>query len=335
MKFYFTFLLLCLVIAIKTEEETQCQVIYKYGAIEDASQCRTIQTDSTTKISTITCHSCQSGQYCIVNANQSAKCATNENDRIEGQSCAIGPNCISGTCENKKCKPKAEGESCVSSNGQCAKDHLCGDYKCVTLVKAGEHCENDYYCPIGYECFIAKDGTKTCKKMFSLAKGEYSTKKSLCQSGYITNENKCADTSPKEAKSECTQDSQCLMTIDDGVTSIASIGECVCSYEGKRYCALTSSSTEWKNYIDTFNKEINNVNVGDIHVAYQRGNENKIFSYWGIKAIRNSYSKFDVHYKNIEGDLLDAIFNDRDMTNNSKYLQVSFIVFSCLLFIIA
>ena len=29
MKFYFTFLLLCLVIAIKTEEETQCQVIYK------------------------------------------------------------------------------------------------------------------------------------------------------------------------------------------------------------------------------------------------------------------------------------------------------------------
>ena len=299
MKFYFTFLLLCLVIAIKTEEETQCQVIYKYGAIEDASQCRTIQTDSTTKISTITCHSCQSGQYCIVNANQSAKCATNENDRIEGQSYAIGPNCISGTCENKKCKPKAEGESCVSSNGQCAKDHLCGDYKCVTLVKAGEHCENDYYCPIGYECFIAKDGTKTCKKMFSLAKGEYSTKKSLCQSGYITNENKCADTSPKEAKSECTQDSQCLMTID------------------------------------TFNKEINNVNVGDIHVAYQRGNENKIFSYWGIKAIRNSYSKFDVHYKNIEGDFLDAIFNDRDMTNNSKYLQVSFIVFSCLLFIIA
>ena len=135
-------------------------------------------TDSTAKISTITCHSCQSGQYCIVNANQSAKCATNENDRIEGQSGAIGPNCISGTCENKKCKPKAEGESCVSSNGQCAKDHLCGDYKCVTLVKAGEHCENDYYCPIGYECFIAKDGTKTSKKMFSLAKGEYSTKKS-------------------------------------------------------------------------------------------------------------------------------------------------------------
>ena len=128
--------------------------------------------------------------------------------------------------------------------------------------------------------------------------------------------------------------SKCPIIVDNGETSIKSIGECVCSYEGKRYCALTSSSTEWKNYIETFNKEINNANVSDIHVAYQRGNQNNIFSYWGIKAIRNSYSKFDIHYKNIEGELLEAIFNDRDITNNSKYLKVSFILISCLLFII-
>ena len=115
--------------------------------------------------------------------------------------------------------------------------------------------------------------------------------------------------------------SKCPIIVDNGETSIKSIGECVCSYEGKRYCALTSSSTEWENYIETFNKEISNANVSDIHVAYQRGNQNNIFSYWGIKAIRNSYSKFDLHYKNIEGDLLEAIFNDRDMSNNSKYLK--------------
>ena len=272
MKFYFTFSLLCLVIAIKAEEETQCNVIYKYGAIEDASLCRTSQTDSTTKIQTITCHSCESGKYCVIYSNSPAKCESNENNRIDGQSCSIGPNCLSGTCENKKCKPKAEGDSCVSSNGQCAKDHLCGDTKCVPLVKAGEQCKNDYYCPIGYECYSGKDGTKTCKKMFSLAKGEYSTKKSLCQSGYITND-KCADTSVEEAKSECTQNSQCPIIVDNGETSIKTIGECVCSYEGKRYCALTSSSTEWKNYIETFNKEISNANVSDIHVAYQRGNQ--------------------------------------------------------------
>ena len=95
---YFSFCFLFL--SINAQTEKQCQVIYKYGTIQDTTTCRSVQTDSTTKISTITCHLCESSQYCSINVNLSGKCTSNENDRIEGQKCSIGPNCLSSTCDN-------------------------------------------------------------------------------------------------------------------------------------------------------------------------------------------------------------------------------------------
>ena len=160
--------------------------------------------------------------------------------------------------------------------------------------------------------------------MFSIEKGKYSNKNSLCKSGFKTNNNICADTKSAVEKIECLNDDDCLIIVDDGTTQVTTNGECVCSYEGKKFCALTSSSTGWKNYVDTFDKEISSINVSDIHMAYQRGNNNNVYSYWGDKTIRNSYSKFDVHYKNIEGNLLYAIFNDREF--RLLYLLVCYLL---------
>lgn len=331
----FLFLSTLLFSFITSQEEKQCHVIYKIPSTAmESTKCRTVQVDVEKEIKTINCQKCPKNQYCSINyVNQTGICVSENTNLIPGKKCTNGTDCYSGKCENNICVAKSDNEACSISHGECAKDHLCGvNSVCIPIVKEGERCENDFYCPIGHECLFDKDGSRKCKKMFSIERGNYSSQKSLCKSGYMTSENICADTKLQVNTTECTMDEECALIVDDGSTNTTANGQCVCTYEGKRYCALPSTSDEWKNYVETFNKEIEKMNVSNIHVAYQRIH-NGVFNYWGDKTIRDAYIKFDAKYKNVNATLIDILNNDR--ADDGRYLKVSFIIFTILMFIIA
>ena len=156
-------------------------------------------------------------------------------------------------------------------------------------------------------CLI-EDGKKEgqCKKMFSLEDGVYASAEYFCKSGYLYHK-KCASTSRFKEPENCNDDSDCQINVILPDGNHTAEGECECTLEGKKYCRRTSNSDEWKNYVDTFNKEIEKIDTTKVHVSGQRNINGGLLHDWGSDRIKIAYKKFNVTYKGVNSDIIEIL----------------------------
>ena len=106
----------------------------------------------------------------------------------------------------------------------------------------------------------------------------------------------CADY--KMNVTTCTLGKECNMTITATSTLTKEYSDtCRCKWDGTPMCRLDSSSTQWKNFVDTYNaaiKELSEAERNNIHVVLQRGN------WWNITKIQNAYAEYG-QYLEING----------------------------------
>ena len=226
----------------------------------------------------------------------------------EGEECISMSECESVTCIEGKCTHVLDGAVC-NENGNCALNSFCmnqgeGNYSiCAPLRQKGEECVNDDYCAFNMACgTLHKDSTtRHCEVMFSLDAGAVNDNNLLCKSGLASmipdgSTYYCADY--KMEKSTCTLEQNCTMTIKaTDLLSKKYEDTCRCKWDGTSLCRLDSSSTQWTNFVDTYNKEVKELKDEDIkkiHVVLERGN------WWGIKNIRNAYEEYG-QYLEIDG----------------------------------
>lgn len=257
---------------------------------------------------------CYPAFQCEQNNNSVGLCQADYSLKIEEENCNFNFDCYSNNCSNNVCHSINIGESCIN-HFQCSISAYC-DGRCQKLVGNGERCKEDYQCIIGHLCSDGK-----CVKMFSLEKGNKTDKPYVCKSGYAEN-NICAETNSTDSLKKCESNEDCTIEVDtgNGKKSNNNKDTCKCNLEGEKYCILTSSSKEWKNYVETFNSEINNMD--GIHIAGMRNATNDYS--WGSQTIIDSYRKFDVKYFNVNKNILIAL--------GSKFLFFHKIIVSLLFF---
>ena len=254
---------------------------------------------------------CPTGYKCSSKSDTIQNCEAKYSLKLPGENCNFHFDCYSGSCIENKCVAKEDNKNCESKDWECGTTSFCNQYEGYKCKPLGDStCKNDEYCLLGMGC-LKEEGKEEghCTKMFSLEDGSYSNANYLCKSGYRYN-SKCASTSrPKDANeaNECNEDSDCkiIVTLPDGNYTID--GECQCTLEGKKYCQRTSNSDEWKNYVSTFNKEIEKIDTTKVHVSGQRNIKGGLLHDWGSDRIKIAYKQFDVTYKGVNSDIIEIL----------------------------
>lgn len=234
--------------------------------------------------------SCNTGEKCHIDPLSGVgQCVKIIEKKKEGEECISMSECESVTCIEGKCSHVLDGSVC-NENENCGLGSFCmnqreGNYSiCAPLRQKGEECGNDDYCAFNMACgTLDKDSpTKHCEIMFSLDAGAMNDNNLLCKSGLASmipdgKTYYCADY--KMDKPTCTLQQNCTMTITASPTLSKEYKDtCKCKWDGTSLCRLDSSSTQWTNFVETYNKEVQVLKEEDIkkiHVVLQRGN------WWG------------------------------------------------------
>ena len=286
----------------------ECKTVYKMAADSVEEGICSIKHDNGTATE-FYLKKCPTGYKCSSdnnNDNVIQNCEAKYSLKLPGENCNFYFDCYSGICTDNKCEAIKDTEECKGNDDwKCGTTSFCDQNICKPL--ANSTCKNDEYCLVGMGCLI-EEGKKEgqCKKMFSLEDGVYASAEYFCKSGYLYHK-KCASTSRFKEPENCNKDSDCLknVTLPDG--NHTDDGVCECTLEGKKYCQRTSNSDEWKNYVDTFNKEIEKIDTTKVHVSGQRNINGGLLHDWGSDRIKIAYKKFNVTYKGVNSDIIEIL----------------------------
>ena len=290
----------------------ECKTVYKMAADSVEEGICSIKHDNGT-VTEFYLKKCPTGYKCSSDNKVIQNCEAKYSLKLPGENCNFHFDCYSGICTDNKCEAIKDTEKC-EDNWKCGTTSFCNKYEqyeqstCKPLTNST--CKNDEYCLVGMGCLI-EQGKKEgqCKKMFSLEDGVYASADYFCKSGYRYHK-KCASTSRFKEPENCNKDLDCLINVtlpDGNHTAVAPEGECECTLEGKKYCRRTSNSDEWKNYVDTFNKEIEKIDTTKVHVSGQRNINGGLLHDWGSDRIKIAYKKFNVTYKGVNSDIIEIL----------------------------
>ena len=178
--------------------------------------------------------------------------------------CNYNAECKTGVCSGGKC---ASFGKCYSSSDYsiCGPGKYCKGYDSVTdtdgtctdYVNEGGSCANGEKCAPGLECDLIAS-TKTCKKKYSLGKGESSNYLDYCKTGFLASSGKCAALVSVEK--------DCSIKINDG-TSDFTLSVSTNSYlafttpDGKNSCKY---STGFNDLLDELVKRYNKIKLNKI-----------------------------------------------------------------------
>lgn len=280
----------------------ECETVYKMAADSVEEGICSIKHDNGTATE-FYLKKCPTGYKCSSDNKVIKNCEAKYSLKLPGENCNFHFDCYSGICTDNKCEAIKDTEKC-EDNWKCGTTSFCND-TCKPLTNST--CKNDEYCLVGMGCLI-EDGKKEgqCKKMFSLEDGVYASAEYFCKSGYLYHK-KCASTSRFKEPENCNDDSDCQINVILPDGNHTAEGECECTLEGKKYCRRTSNSDEWKNYVDTFNKEIEKIDTTKVHVSGQRNIKGGLLHDWGSDRIKIAYKKFNVTYKGVNSDIIEIL----------------------------
>ena len=157
--------------------------------------------------------------------------------------CNYNAECSTGYCNNHKCAAYGDDVKCRTYENNCAPGKYCKEDSsssstgtCTSYLGEGNVCSSTTAdCAPGLSCFYPSgESTGTCKKYFSVDKGEYASSVEFCKSIYLVG-TKCAEIIS-------VNDNTCTITYNDGgsdtedkntnnVLTTLSDGTNVCKYK--------------------------------------------------------------------------------------------------------
>ena len=321
MSYHFNFqllIVLCSTLYIQSADPVVCTTIYQKQKEEKSlidGLCKVEEVDKETGITTISLQKCENKYYCNIHGNKIEQCQYKFTRKFEGDSCAYGEQCFSGICTDSKCVAIPDNDNCNQVDGACKKTSYCDNTKniCMPLSADGESCQRDEECSIGFGCH-----KEHCVRLFSLTK-EPVDKRYFCKSGQITNDGFCKTTAQKykEEKGNCTTDDDCEIIEESILTTSTNHTKCTCNKMGKKYCGLTSNTTEWENYINVWNQRIDKMRADKtLHPAYLRIGNHDLYQPFSDGEIIAAYKKWDAEYKEVDQYIIDVL--------NGKFYSYSF-----------
>ena len=251
------FLLVLLIIytnSLLPNEVNSCQ---KIQCVSSLPQDTCIKVEGSTSLF----QECPSDKICSIEIDdpiQDSKCIStkpNNFKRLPSLPCDNNDDCISGSCQSKKCTGKTFGEICNSAT-ECFYDYTCrkdsdNKYKCLEPITTGNKCEKDTDCVHDSGCL-----NNICTEYFSID----NTKKgsdfnneilSFCKSGYSDFLGFCQNITLLNEKKECSSENKCKYNNTLTGEIIEKEENCLCGYntEGNKYCLLGSGNQNYTKYI--------------------------------------------------------------------------------------
>ena len=236
----------------KLEDGYKCQKIECSDSL-DENTC--IKVESTTSFF----KECPSGKICDISFDDpilDSKCIENTKKikRLPSLSCESNDDCLSGDCDEHKCKGKALNEKC-NAVAECNYGLTCrkdsdNTYKCLDPITTGNKCQIDTDCVNESGCL-----NNICTKYFSLENNQLSRdlkdeELNFCKSGYSNELGICQNLTLINEKAECSEFNKCIYNNSFG-ENITLDNNCLCGYnkDGKQYCLLGSGDKNYTRYI--------------------------------------------------------------------------------------
>jgi len=230
--------------------------------------------------------------------------------KLSGENCNGNYDCFSKNCKDNKCIGKSENEEC-EENAECNVGLYCNKYNiCENLKDEEEYCSelnedetlenmNDN-CYAGLVCNYNK-----CVKLGSLSynNSKYNIdNKFSCKSGFEEGDS-CIDYISEKIL-EDSSENQCLLTKKLGEETIYEVNNCKTNLFGKKVTAKQIRFDNFQNYVNEYNKQLNEIGKKNVHVL------NKLSL--GNKSLINKYldSKIGYLVKDVDNDLKTLYYNN-------------------------
>ena len=236
-----------------------------------------------------------------------------------GDKCKSDAECYSKICNDKKCEPKSDGSPC-SRHQDCDEESACiyneeeSRTICKKLLAKGDKCHYTDECPFNTVCTGNKKNEGTCVDYFSLGIGETSYDNRACASGQLDISNYvCAEFTVTDSKCEQSENyyyyciSSMKFSTDQSVSPTDTVIECQCKPNGEYACPPLSDSESFKNYVEVYKKEIENVKIEGKQVSSMSRD------HWNNKKIREAFIKYD---KQVQLDGADECVEKKILSSN-------------------
>ena len=227
------------------------QTDYKCGDSLKLNTCSLSQSSSDGKTTNYV-KACSKGKYCESDLASSYNVCIKRRSLLEiGDKCVTGSECSTDTCSNEKCVGASEGSDC-KYDSNCDKGLCCSNKKCTKYVDEGAACSGDSNCKAGYVY-----ANSVCTLQFSIETGSASSHPLACKSNFEY-EGKCAEV---VSVSQCVAGETCTVTMTTSAASDTSVTKTDCSDDDytedcKYYQWRLDRLSEWKNYLDEYNKKV-------------------------------------------------------------------------------
>ena len=276
-------------------------------------------TDSTT--TTIYVDACHKGKVCQGStfAFGSSQCVKVNFLLQEGEKCESPSECVSGKCENKKCKSIEDGAACEDTN-ECKIGSYCKNDVCAKYLAKGADCSGDSEgCRPGLVC-----SNNVCVPLFSLDNGEKSGPDSGCKSGHSYYNNDGYQCGIVKSVTACTTGA----SSSEAVITFASDVTVSCDCDSSSGCAQLQNDIDtqevYNKYIEEVTDRINDIlEDEDVIENYKITKDANSF---GIKKLKELYVEY-AHYDEIalaeSDDDKDCVrdYFIRQMSSNKLYLS--------------
>jgi hypothetical protein len=230
--------------------------------------------------------------------------------KLSGEKCKGDLDCYSKNCKDNICIGKLENEKC-NKNAECDVGLYCNNKKCEKLKNEGENCfrldEDDTYfldnmddnCYAGLVCNNDK-----CVKLGSLPyKGsDYIDNEFSCKSGY-EGDNGCVDYLQEQILEDSSKN-QCLVKYIYGNETNYDIKNCKKNIFGNKVTARQIKFNNFQNYVNEYNKLLNEKGKEKIHILNKLDLGNKSLMYKYLDSIKGYL------FKDIDNDYKIVYYNN-------------------------
>ena len=236
--------------------ESECPII---ECIDNKSENDTCLIYNPKESNKVFLKNCKEEYYCPLQSDEfeegTLKCIRKKYEKTKKypeNECEDNNDCISGFCDDEECSGKKKYDFCIDT-ADCLKNLACINNTCLELRKLDEYCTEDTDCEPNAGCHKNK-----CTEYFSLPDGEEVDQKtffndglSFCEKG-VAYKGVCMNLRLLNQRSPCDENHPCNYThkINNSYTEIITIKEnCLCGYDGKKYCRLGGLNINYTNYI--------------------------------------------------------------------------------------
>ena len=224
--------------------------------------------------------------------------------KLTGENYNGNYDCFSNICENNKCKGKLENEECYE-HGECDVGLYCYEYEiCEKLKDEGEDCSDlkeDFLGNMNDNCYAGLVCNKgKCVKLGSLSYNEEEKidNEFSCKSG-VEKDDHCIDSISEKIIEESTEN-QCSILYKYGDKQVYEIEECEFNLIGKKVAGKNILFNNFQNYVNEYNKLLNEKQKKNIHLLNKLslGNKSLMNKYldsiigYSFTAIDNDYRIF-------------------------------------------